>query len=59
MDSGNGFTNKEILLRLEEKVDKALEQHDKRLRILERIVWTFPISLVTGVGSIFITTLHN
>lgn len=43
--SGNGFTNKEILVRLEEKVDKVLDDHEKRLRGLEKFRW-----LAVGAG---------
>lgn len=43
--SGNGFTTKEILVRLEEKVDKVLDDHEKRLRGLEKFRW-----LAVGAG---------
>jgi hypothetical protein len=49
--SGNGFTNKEILIRLEEKVDKILDDHEKRLRILERFRYGVPASLIAAIGS--------
>lgn len=34
--NGNGFSNKEILLRLEAKVDAVLADHEVRLRSMER-----------------------
>lgn len=46
---GNGFTNKEILLRLEEKVDKILADHERRLRFLEKVAWGLPVSLIAAV----------
>lgn len=60
MSDGNGFTNKEILIRLEQKVDegfKDLKQtftdghgdHEKRIRFLERIAWGLPASIVIAV----------
>lgn len=36
MSGGNGFTNKEILLRLEAKVDAALRDLEPRVSSLER-----------------------
>lgn len=35
MSEGNGFTNKEILLRLEGKVDTMLANHEERIGFLE------------------------
>lgn len=35
MSDGNGYSNIQILERLEKKVDKVLEDHEARLRFLE------------------------
>lgn len=35
MTDGNGFTNKEILLRLEAKLDAAVVSHEHRISALE------------------------
>lgn len=32
---GNGFTTKEILVRMEQKVDNILADHEERLRVAE------------------------
>lgn len=52
MADGNGFTNKEILIRLEEKVDKVLEDHEKRIRLLEKFRYGIPASLIAALGSV-------
>lgn len=43
---GEGFTVKEILLRVEEKVDKVADDHETRIRSLERWKWGLPVSAV-------------
>lgn len=35
MSEGNGFSNKEILMRLEHKLDTALENYERRVSSLE------------------------
>ena len=49
MADGNGFTNKEILLRLEQKVDAVLADHEDRIRTVERWVWALPTSALAVV----------
>jgi hypothetical protein len=49
--NGNGFTTKEILLRMEEKVDAVLLDHENRLRGLERFRYSVPSVAVAGVLS--------
>jgi flagellar motor component MotA len=46
---GNGFTNKEILVRLEAKVDKILDDHERRIRILERFKSAVPSTAIVGL----------
>lgn len=41
--NGNGFfTTKEILVRLEKKIDEILADHESRLRSLERFRFAIP-----------------
>ena len=52
MIDGNGFSNKEILLRLEQKVDAVLESHDGRISSLEQFR-----SYAKGVAAIIVMAL--
>lgn len=50
-DNG-GFTTKEIVIRIEEKVDAVLRDHEGRLRVLERRSWRFPASVMTSLAAV-------
>lgn len=58
-EDGNGFTNKEILIRLEQKVDKVLDDHEKRIRLLEKFKYGIPASLVASVAAVVGALLHS
>lgn len=47
-----GFTQKEILIRLETKVDFLIQDHEQRIRSLERFRWALPASVFTTVAGI-------
>lgn len=57
--NGNGFTTKEILVRLEDKVDKILEDHELRIRAVERFRWTFPSIAVLGALATIALTAYT
>lgn len=57
-DGGDGFTNKEILLRVEEKLDKITDDHEGRIRSLERWRWSFPVGIL-GIAGTFFVALHG
>lgn len=59
MADGNGFTNKEILIRLEEKVDKILDDHEKRIRLLERFKWSLPASVLTALIAVVVAIVQS
>lgn len=61
---GNGFTNKEILVRLEQKVDKILDDHENRLRGLEKVAaskfrWTPVFSSLGAIAAALVAVLHG
>lgn len=55
----NTFTTKEILLRMEAKVDAILADHETRIRLLERLKNAIPsvsvLSLLVSVAAIYLT----
>lgn len=72
--NGNGFTVKEILLRLEQsnnerfdaldaKVDKITGDHESRIRTLEKFRGAFPsvavLSLVVGIAAIVVAIVQG
>lgn len=50
--SNEYFTTKDIVIRLEMKVDKVLDDHESRIRLLERFKYGVPASLVAALGSV-------
>lgn len=61
-NGGNGFSNKEILVRLEAKVDKVLDDHEKRLRLLERFRNSVPgisvLAVVVSGAAVVVSVIH-
>lgn len=54
MSSNETYTVKEIVTRLEAKVDRVIDDHEKRIRILERFSnrWSGALSLVLSAGAL-------
>lgn len=47
------YTVQEALQRIESKVDKILDDHEERIRSLERWKWGLPASLVAAMAAFF------
>lgn len=61
--NGNGFfTTKEILVRLEKKIDEMLADHESRLRSLERFRYAIPsltaLAAAAAIALTVYTTVH-
>jgi endonuclease V-like protein UPF0215 family len=54
------YTVRDHLERIEEKLDKAVDDHEQRIRILERWKYALPASVITGLvsGIIVISNIH-
>ena len=59
MADGNGFTVKEILLRVEEKLDASISDHEDRIRALERWKWGLPVSVLGALAATIVTLVHG
>lgn len=56
--NGNGFTTKEILVRLEDKVDRVIADHENRLRSLERFRYAVPsVAIIAALATIALAIL--
>jgi hypothetical protein len=60
MAANEGFTNKEILLRMEVKVDKILDDHEARIRRVEGVVaklksWAPPAGAIAALTTALAT----
>lgn len=53
-NDNNNYTVKEIVTRLEIKVDKVLDDHESRIRILERVTtkWSGVVAFVIAVAAL-------
>lgn len=54
-----GFTVKEILLRVEDKLDASIGDHETRIRALERWKWGLPISSIGAVVATLVALFHG
>lgn len=54
-----GFTVKEILLRVEKKLNEELEDHETRIRSLERWKWGLPVSALGATLATLVALLHG
>lgn len=55
----DGFTVREILLRVEQKLDAEIADHEARLRSLERWKWGLPVSVIGATVATILTLLHG
>lgn len=60
MADDTNFTVKEILARVEAKVDKVLDDHELRIRVLEKLQskWLGAIGAVMGAAALAANFLH-